>query len=240
MSVDQISLDRAGVTAAVRLASARTGVDFAYLYTEAKVESGLRADAAAATGSARGLYQFTAGAWLDVVARHGAEQGLGDAADAVASGAAARDPLVRAQVLALRGDPQAAALMAAALAIDNAAKVTAGTGRPAGATELYLAHFLGAAGAIRFLRARDGDPAAAAADVVPAAAGANRAVFFAGGAPRSLDAVYARFAARFSGNPVPAGGNELPVAAPVMVADGATAGPQAARFAYLLLAELGA
>lgn len=238
-----------GAAAAVRLASARTGVDFGYLYTQAKVESGLDPAAAATTSSARGLFQFTSATWLDTVRRHGAEHGLGWAAKAV-GGAAARDPAVRRAVLDLRRDPQASALMAGELAGDNAARLEAGLGRAATPTDLYMAHFLGAAGALRFLRARDATPNAAAAEVAPAAAQANRGVFFArDGSARSLSAVYDRFAARFGGNPVPPAGSDLPVAprswpAPVSAGMSPLAplptAPQAARFAYLLLAELGA
>lgn len=238
MSLSAISPDASGVTAAVRLAAASTGVDFTYLYNQAKVESGLDPDARAKTSSARGLYQFTSATWLDTVRRHGGEHGLGWAAEAVAGGSAARDPAMRAAILDLRRDPQAAALMAAAFAGDNAAKLEAGLGRAASPTDLYMAHFLGAAGAIRFLRAHDAAPAAAAADVAPAAAAANRAVFFGrDGGARSLAAVYDRFAAKIAGNGVPPPGSALPVQVAAVAPLPAAA--EAARFAYLLLAELG-
>jgi len=244
MTVTALNASDHDVTAAVQLASARTGVDFDYLYTQAKVESGLRPDAAAATSSARGLYQFTSATWLDTVGRHGSAHGLAWAADAVTSGEATRDPAIRAAVLALRGDPQASALMAGAFAADNAAKLEAGLGRPANATALYLAHFLGAAGAVRFIQAMDAAPDTAAAAIMPAAAAANRDVFFAAdGRPRSLAAVYDRFAARFGRNIVPAPGTELPVRANPWSPPAAASlvpAPQAARLAYLLLAELGA
>lgn len=248
MSLAAINPDNSGIAAAVRLASARTGVDFSYLYNQAKVESGLDPDAKATTSSARGLYQFTSATWLDTVRRHGAEHGLAWAADAVASGAAASDPTVRAAILDLRRDPQASALMAGAFAGDNAARLKAGLGRAATPADLYMAHFLGSAGALRFLRAKEATPDAAAADAAPAAAGANRAVFFrADGSARSLAAVYDRFAAKFGGEPVPPTGTDLPVAPSWTTPGGAVSAatplptaPQAARFAYLLLAELGA
>lgn len=224
----------------IQLASTRTGVDFDYLLAAAKVESGLDPDAAAPTSSARGLYQFTSGTWLDTVRKHGAEHGLGWAADALNAGA---DPATRAAILDLRKDPAASAAMAAALASDNGKSLEHRLGRTAGATDLYLAHFLGAGGAARFLKARDADPtAAASAAVLPAAAHANPGVFTAkGGRERSLAEVYDRFNARLggassvrtaalpTGNVLPRTGNIVPVDA-----------PRAARTAYLLLAEFGA
>lgn len=234
------AIDTTAVIGGIRLAAARTGVDFDYLLAQARVESNLDPQAAAPTSSARGLYQFTAGTWLDTVRRHGAEHGLGWAADALKAGA---DPATQAAILDLRRDPAASSSMAAAFASDNAAALERRLGRPANATDLYLAHFLGAAGAVRFLKARDADPGAAARDaVLPAAARANANVFTArDGRARTLDEVYARFEAKlavpaggataggWSGNRPPPAGTALPVTA-----------PQAARTAYLLLAGFGA
>lgn len=232
------AIDTASVIGDIRLAAARTGVDFEYLVAQAKVESGLDPDAAAKTSSARGLYQFTAGTWLDTVRKHGAEHGLGWAADALRAGA---DPATKAAILDLRKDAGTSASMAAALASDNQRTLEQRLGHAASATDLYLAHFLGAAGAARFLQARQADPnGAASAAVMPAAARANAAVFTArDGRARTLAEVYDRFGARLSdtgaaltpavatGMDPPQYGNALPVAAPA-----------AARVAYLLLAEL--
>ncbi|QXQ05486.1 lytic transglycosylase domain-containing protein [Sphingosinicellaceae bacterium] len=238
------AIDTSAVISGIKLAAAQTGVDFDYLLAEATVESGLDPAAAAPTSSARGLYQFTSGTWLDTVRKHGAEHGLGWAADALKAGA---DPTTRAAILDLRRDPGASASMAAALASDNGKSLEHRPGRAAGATDLYLAHFLGAGGAARFLKARDADPAASASGaVLPAAAHANAGVFTAkGGRERSLAEVYDRFSAKLgatssnpivaraepqtTGNPVPRTGNFMPVDA-----------TRAARTAYLLLAEFGA
>ena len=220
------------VTGAIQLAAARRGIDFAYLYAQARVESRFDPNAAARTSSARGLFQFTASTWLDMVRRHGAEVGLADAAAALRGGA---DPATRAAVLDLRRDPQLSADLAAAFAADNRTRLEAGLGRAATATDLYCAHFMGAAGALKFLRARAVDPTAPAAGLFPAAARANHAVFFASdGTARSFEAIYDRFAARLNGNSVPPTGNFLPVQVAV-VAPAASA----ARLAYLSLATLG-
>ncbi len=230
---------KAAVTAAIQLASVRRGIDFSYLLAQAKTESGLDATAASPTSSARGVFQFTRGTWLETIRRHGAGNGLGWAADAVANGAAANDPATREAVLDLRNDPAVASAMAASYAGDNAKTLGAELGRATTATDLYLAHFLGAAGALRLLKAMDADPTAAAAAVVPVAAQANRRVFFAAdGSSRSLQAVYDHFSATFGGKAVPATGTELPVTHAATAQLAAT--PDFARTAYLLLAELSA
>ena len=236
--------DRSAVTGAIQLASTRSGVDFSYLYAQAKLESGLNPNAHAATSSARGLYQFTAATWLDIVRKHGSANGLGWAADALNAGAS---PTARAAILDLRRDPQVAASMAAAFANDNRASLEAGLGRPATATDLYIAHFLGASGALKFLRAHDADPQAAGVGVAVAAAHANHAVFYAAdGTPRSLAAIYDRFAAKLTGTAVPPTGNRLPVqlaaSSPLAragLASAPQATPQTVRLAYLALAGLG-
>ncbi len=234
------AIDTTEVVGGIRLAAARTGIDFSYLLAQAKVESGLDPNAAAPTSSARGLYQFTTATWLDTVRKHGTAHGLGWAADALKAGA---DPATRAAILELRHDAHTSASMAAAFASDNARNLENRLGRIPGATDLYLAHFLGPAGAVRFLKARDAAPdSAASAAVQPAQARANAAVFTArGGRQRSIAEVYARFEAKLGTpaaqpQPVYAGGNPLPRTGSVVP----VAAPQAARAAYLLLAELGA
>jgi hypothetical protein len=196
------------VMAAIAAGAARTGADFGLLMAQARVESGLRPDAAARGSSARGLFQFTAGTWLEMMKRHGAALGLSDGPG---------DP---DRLLKLREDPLASSLMAGALAADNRAVLERRLGRAVDAVELHLAHFLGAGGAARFLTALSAAPAMAAAIVVPAAAAANRAIFYAGdGSPRSLADVKALMAARLGldlgrdGSVLPVSGKDLPAEA---------------------------
>ncbi len=251
-AIDGLARQATAVTAVVRDAAARTGTDFSYLLAQARVESGLNPLARAATSSARGLYQFTNATWLETVRKHGADHGLGWAADAIKGGAAKAGGAARETILSLRDNAEAAALMAGEFARDNGAILAKKLGRAAGATELYMAHFLGAGGAASFLGALATTPGLAAAALLPAAAAANRGVFFASdGSARSLAQVYARFAAKIEGvgapltplaaraasRPLPQGerGSLVPLSGTALpVAD-----VSRARMAYMLLAELG-
>jgi len=97
---------------------------------------------------------------------------------------------MRAQIMALRFDPDASSLMAAELANDNRAELTGMLGREPDHAELYLAHFLGIAGAGQFLSALDTDPGQSAAGLLPQAAASNRTIFYdRSGAPRSVAGV---------------------------------------------------
>ena len=195
-SVTPVAASR--VQSAIALAASRTGIDFGYLLGQAKLESGFNASARAGTSSASGLYQFVEQSWLAVVKQHGAGHGLGWAANNIQQLPNGRytvgDAATRQAILDLRNDPTAASLMAAEHAGDNKASLETALGRPATGTDLYMAHFLGRAGATRFLKAMQADPRANAADMFPAAAAANRGVFHdAAGQPRSLAAIYQRF-----------------------------------------------
>ena len=171
--------DGGGVRGAIAQAAQASGVDFNYLLGQARLESGMNPTARAATSSATGLYQFTNSTWSQTLSRHGSALGL--------SPEALANPATHAQLMALRNDPQASSLMAAAMAGDNQAALSGALGRAPSAGELYLAHFLGADGAVKFLSAMAGDSTQSAAALLPKAAAANRTVFFdASGAPRSL------------------------------------------------------
>lgn len=196
------------IRAAIAQAANSTGVDFGFLYNQARLESSLDPQAKARTSSAAGLFQFTKQTWLQVVKVHGADHGAGWAAHAIeqsGSGLNVSDPQQRTAIDKLRYDPEFASAMAAEFASDNRAHLETGLGRSAEPADLYLAHFLGGAGAVNFLAAQDADPDAAAAPLFPAAAAANRSVFYGpGGAPRSLGEIRANFAAKLDGVPSPA------------------------------------
>lgn len=196
MTVSPISNGR--VQSAIAYAASKTGVDFDYLLGQAKLESGLNASAHAGTSSASGLYQFIDQSWLSVVKKHGAEHGLAWAADAIqqnGSRMSVGDGATKQAILALRNDPNVASIMAAASASDHAQALQSTLGRAATGTDLYMAHFLGLAGATKFLSTMQANPGATGAALFPAAAAANHNVFFASdGSARSLSDIYSRFA----------------------------------------------
>ncbi len=196
----------AAVHQAIFNAASATGVDFNYLFNQARVESSLNPEAKARTSSATGLYQFIEQSWLGVIAKHGDEHGLGSAASAITRGNDGRyrvaDPAMRSAILDLRRDPGASAAMAAEFASDNRDYLERRLGHDVESVDLYLAHFLGAGGATKFLRSFDANPDAAAAQLFSAAARSNRGVFYnSNGSARSLAEVRAGFAAKFEGEP---------------------------------------
>lgn len=206
------------IQSAIAFASQKTGVDFSYLLGQAKLESGLKANARSGTSSATGLYQFVDQSWLGVVKQHGSEYGLGWAADAIHAGPHGRltvsDPGTKAAILAMRNDPQVASLMAAEHASDNRDALQASLGRSTNPTDLYMAHFLGLGGARSFLTAMASNPGRTGAAMFPAAARANRSIFYTSdGAPRSLQQIYDRLGAKLSnasGTDATSGASSLP------------------------------
>lgn len=206
-AINQVQSSRQRVEGAIANAAARTGVDFDFLVREAKVESGLNPQARARTSSATGLFQFTKQTWLGTLKQHGANHDLGWAADAITRGDDGQyrvaDPQLRARILELRTQPEAAAAMGAELASDNQDFLGRKLGRSPEDVDLYLAHFLGEAGAARFLEGHDADPNAAAAPLLPSAANANRTVFYrSDGTPRSFAEIRGNFARKLGGESI--------------------------------------
>ncbi len=126
-----------------------------------------------------GIAQFTSGTFLDTVRgtatrpSHAAELGL--------------DPKMSdAELLEKRKDPVIAIKAAALHAKDNKEVLEGALGRRVEDGELYFAHFLGAAGAVRFLRAADANPKGLAKDNVGAdQVAANHGMFFVDGRART-------------------------------------------------------
>lgn len=219
--------DAAGrVTAALKGAAEATGAGFDYLLRTAKRESSLDPTAQAPTSSARGLFQFIDQTWLEVLKEEGPKLGLAGAAADVSKTAKGKytvsDPARKAELLALRDDPQAAALLAGAFTRRNADAMTAAFGRAPSEGELYAAHFLGAQGAIELVTLATNSPSASAADAFPAQASANRAIFFEHGRARSASEVYGRLTATPTGAAAPIATAEVrSPAAQKWVAEGA-------------------
>lgn len=182
------------VTQALQKASRATGTDFDYLLETARRESGLNPNAVAKTSSATGLFQFIEQTWLGTVKQFGAQHGLAAEAAQIEQLQNGRyqiaDPARKQEILALRKDPAIAATMAAELTQSSANQLESALGRKPTASELYTAHFLGASGASQILKANQTNPAAVAADLFPAAAKANKSIFYdRAGNPKSVSAV---------------------------------------------------
>ncbi len=184
-----------GVMGSLQRAAAATGVDFGYLVKTAKRESSLNANAHAPTSSAAGLFQFIEQTWLGTLKANGAKHGYGGYADQIVRGRDGRygvaDPGMRKQVLALRYNPDANAVMAAEMTAGHAAYLKGRIGRNATQGELYAAHFLGPDGAADLIRASETRPTAQAASLFPAAARSNRNIFYAHGQALSVADVMA-------------------------------------------------
>jgi hypothetical protein len=170
------------VTGAIRQASQATGTSFSYLLATAQVESGLNPQAGAATSSARGLFQFVDQTWLGTMKQSGAALGYGAYAAAISKNASGhyevKDPGLRSQILKLRNDPTANAVMAGAFTKANASYLTQKLGRTPSEGELYIAHFLGAGGAARLISLAADHPNANAAASFANAAKANPSIFY--------------------------------------------------------------
>jgi len=139
-----------------------------FLQKLAMAESSGNPLARAKTSSAKGLYQFTDGTWRNMVDKYGAQLGVG------------YDDIF---------DPQAQTKMAVKLAQDNGRILQKTLGRLPNDGELYAAHFLGAGGAVKMLKAKG--TGKVAAKINPAAAKANRSIFFDGKRARTVDEVLA-------------------------------------------------
>jgi hypothetical protein len=214
------------VTGAIRQASAATGTSFNYLLATAQVESGLNPQAGAATSSARGLFQFIEQTWLGTIKQSGAQLGYGRYADAISKTSSGHyqvsDPAMRAEILKLRNDPTANAVMAGAFTKANADYLSTKLGRQPSEGELYIAHFLGAGGAGRLISLAANNPNAKASDYFPHAASANPSIFYdrATGHARNLAQVRDVLTARYD-----VARNDAVRAAQAASAAGATVSP---------------
>lgn len=187
--------DRSFVIGALQRAAQATGADFDFLLNTATRESGLKPGAQAGTSSAVGLFQFIEQSWLGMVKNYGAKHGLGSLANAISRGSDGRyftpNPADRSAILALRKDATVASLMGGEYAQASRAQLSGELGRDVCHGELYMAHFLGPDQACRLIRMAENQPNASAADAFPAAARANRPVFFnKDGSERTAKEVY--------------------------------------------------
>lgn len=164
-SLSHVGHANANVVASIRAGAAASGADFGYLLKTAQRESSLDPHAKAGTSSATGLFQFTDTTWMKTLGRYGAKHGVHTAG------------MGRNDILALRNDAGLSAKMAGELANENADILEKKLGRPATQGELYLAHFMGPSDAAKLTLAAQAKASGSAAEMFPAAAAANAAVF---------------------------------------------------------------
>jgi Transglycosylase SLT domain len=184
----------------IRQASAATSTDFGLLMAQAAQESGFNKDAKSSTSSAAGLFQFVDSTWLDMVHRFGAKYGVAQLAQEITQDANGKpsvsDPALRKEILDLRRDPALSAALAGEYTKLNQTEVERALGHKLQRADLYIAHFLGASGATAFLKAVETRGNTVAADLLPEAAAANKAVFYDAqtGKPRTVAQIYRSFA----------------------------------------------
>jgi hypothetical protein len=180
LSFDGIRVPR-WIVDTILAAAEVTDVDPAYLMALADKESSFIPDNKARSSSAEGLFQFIESTWLQMVRDFGPKYGLTDEAAAVeiTNGQyAVADAGMREHILGMRRDSYIAALMAAEMMKRDRERIEQRIGRPISRSEYYLAHFFGAHSASRFMSLLDDKPKQSAPRVFPAAARANRALFF--------------------------------------------------------------
>jgi hypothetical protein len=142
-----------------------------YLQKIAQVESGGKASAKAGTSSASGLFQFTEDTWKGVTKEMGKNYSLQD-----------------------RFDPQKSAEVAKYFTEKQKGQLEKGLERTATDADLYMAHFLGAGGATKFLKAMANNPGALATEGAdPEQIESNKPIFYEDGGKgrmRTLQEVY--------------------------------------------------
>lgn len=155
-------------------AAKMVGVDPGVMATMAAIESGFDSKAVPKNkrgktmSSAKGLYQFIDKTWNDMMSRYGDKYGI-------AKGTS-------------QFDPRANALLGAEFLRENTESMSKHiTDRNLTDTDLYAAHFLGAAGAGTLLGSK---PDAIAAKILPKAALSNPTIFNGGGGRRTVAEVY--------------------------------------------------
>src|SRR5262249_55102459 len=170
------------VTGAIRRAAASTGASFGFLLATAKAESDLDPSLTVSTSTATGLFQFVDQTWLGVMKTAGRAFGFERYADPITQTSSGRyvgeDLSLREEMMKLRKDPAANAVMGGVVTQQNAAVLGKRLGRQPPEGELSGAHFFGPYAAARVIELAGSAPNADAVAMFPEAARANHSVFY--------------------------------------------------------------
>jgi hypothetical protein len=170
------------IVSTVLRASEVTGADPVYMMALADKESSFIPANKATTSSAEGLFQFITSTWFETVRSFGPKHGLiaeAKAIEIVNGKPAVPDQTMREHILGLRRNPYISALMAAEMMNRDKAQIESRLGRNLSQSEFYLSHFFGVDSASKFIALVDDTPKKSAPDAFPAAAKANKSLFFA-------------------------------------------------------------
>ena len=163
----------------LKVVAGMTGVPLDWLLAIVGLESGFRYTVKAETSSASGWFQFINGTWDMMYAKCAQKYGL---------------PPDPGKTRAGRNDPRINALLGAEFTRDNWEGLKKGLGRDnITDTDVYMAHFLGLGGALKFLRA---DPNAYGYKIFKKEYSANMPLFFVDSKPskpRTISEMYQMF-----------------------------------------------
>ena len=194
------------VVEAIRDGSDRSGADFDYLLRTATRESALNPTAKAPTSSATGLFQFIEQTWLGTLKDAGPKFGLSGYSNEISEVRPGvydvPDPAQKAEILALRNDPQIASVMAGELTRDNHDQLASRIGYAPSEADLYLAHVFGVDSAALMIEKSTSEPDTEAAALFPDAARANQTLFYEreSGRPLGVASVREKLADLFARN----------------------------------------
>jgi hypothetical protein len=158
-----------------------SGADPVYMMALADKESSFIPANKAATSSAEGLFQFISSTWLEAIHSFGAKHGYGAEASSIQlidGQLSVPDERMREHILGLRRNAYVSALMAGELKKRDTATIEGKLGRKISRSEFYLSHFFGVDRARKFMSLVDDKPKQSAPRLFPAAAKANKALFF--------------------------------------------------------------
>lgn len=155
---------------AIANASAKTGAPLSTMLAFADMESSFQPGVGAGTSSATGLYQFTSGTWNGMVSQYGSQYNVSSS-----------------QI----NDASANALMGGQF-IQNNSNILQNQGISSPTPgQLYIMHFMGSSGGPALISAAQNNPSASAASLFPAAASANRSIFYnSDGSAKTTSQVY--------------------------------------------------